>query len=262
MRPAALVREAKRHERMRRRDAEEAYRLRSFAMWPDPELPVMYVEGALPAEQGEAVRRVLVKRMEEMGREERLAGVPYEVRMADAFVEVMTSEQTGRAAPATIVVHAQAEVIAGAEPAAGPVLAETEDGQRLASETVRRLACDGRILWLTESDGRPAGIGRQGRAVPGAMVRALRFRDQGCRFPGCERTTWVQAHHVIHWANEGPTTMDNLVLLCSTHHRMIHEGGWQVRGHPSKDLRFYDPADRQVGIRALPDPEEAPGAFP
>ena len=149
-----------------------------------------------------------------------------------------------------MVVHAGAEVLVREEPDRGPWLAETEGGQRLASESVRRLACDSRIDWVLESRGRPVGIGRRGRQVPEAVHRILRHRDGGaCRFPGCERTRWLNAHHLVHWADGGGTNLDNLVLLCHTHHRLLHEGGWRTTGHPGRDLRFHDPGGRPLRTR-------------
>jgi hypothetical protein len=66
------------------------------------------------------------------------------------------------------------------------------------------------------------------------MQRALRARDRGCRFPGCDNRRFVDAHHVRHWAHGGETSLDNLILLCRRHHRAVHEGGYRVdgRGHP------------------------------
>jgi hypothetical protein len=144
------------------------------------------------------------------------------------------------------VVHAGAELLAEEEHPQGPWLAETESGQRLCSEAVRRLACDARIEWALHSGGRTVGIGRRGRTVPGTIGRLLRYRDGGCRFPGCERRRWVQAHHIVHWGDGGGTNLDNLVLLCQAHHRLIHEGGWKISGHPADDLRFHDPRGRPL----------------
>jgi hypothetical protein len=77
---------------------------------------------------------------------------------------------------------------------AGPWLAETESGHRLPTDTIRRLACDSRVEWVLESEGRPVGIGRRGRQVPEPIHRILRHRDGGrCRFPGCERKRWLRA---------------------------------------------------------------------
>ena len=77
--------------------------------------------------------------------------------------------------------------------------------------------------------GEPLAVGRRTRAVPPAIRRALRVRDGGCRFPGCGRSRYVHAHHIRHWADGGETNLDNLVTLCSLHHRKVHEGGYGVR---------------------------------
>ena len=61
------------------------------------------------------------------------------------------------------------------------------------------------------------------------MLRALRHRDRGCTFPGCGAKRLLQAHHIRHWIGDaGPTEIPNLVLVCSFHHRLVHEHGWRV----------------------------------
>jgi hypothetical protein len=94
-------------------------------------------------------------------------------------------------------------------------------------ETTRRLSCDASLV----------RDGRKSRTFPSALRRALRARDGGCRFPGCENRRFVDAHHVHHWAQGGETTLGNLVLLCRRHHRAVHEGGYRV----DRDGRFFDP---------------------
>jgi hypothetical protein len=72
----------------------------------------------------------------------------------------------------------------------------------------------------------PLDVGRRTPVVPPAMRRAVIVRDRHCRFPGCDRPhTWCDAHHVVHWADGGPTAVPNLVLLCRRHHRLVHERG-------------------------------------
>jgi Domain of unknown function (DUF222)/HNH endonuclease len=242
MRPAALWREARRHERVRAREAEEARRQRFLSLNWDHERGVVWLEGMLPAEEGTALQAALHGRADKVLADPRAAD-PGGARLADALVEMAT----GGPEPATLVIHAGAEVLAREEPPIGPWLAETEGGQRLASEAVRRLACDGRIEWVLESGGRPVGIGRRGRSVPGPLLRVLRHRDgAACRYPGCERKRWLHAHHLVHWGDGGATNLDNLVLLCHAHHRLIHEGGWRTSGHPARDLRFHDPGGRPL----------------
>jgi len=70
-------------------------------------------------------------------------------------------------------------------------------------------------------------VGRKTRTVPPALRRALDYRDRGCRFPGCGRR-YTDAHHVRHWADGGETSLSNTLLLCRHHHRLVHEGSWQV----------------------------------
>jgi hypothetical protein len=71
-------------------------------------------------------------------------------------------------------------------------------------------------------------LGRKRRTVSPALRRALDARDRGCRFPGCVRTRFVDAHHVRHWSRGGETNLENLVLLCRRHHRLVHERGYAL----------------------------------
>jgi hypothetical protein len=72
-------------------------------------------------------------------------------------------------------------------------------------------------------------VGRSKRTAEGPTRRALNARDGHCRWPDCDRPPkWSAAHHVVHWIHGGGTDLDNLVLLCHRHHRMVHEGGWQI----------------------------------
>ena len=248
--PWTLLREAARHDRQVRARTEEARRRRSLTFSWARDLPLVYLEAALPAEEGAAVQGALERRAEEVVLADR-PDSPGEARLADALVELVTGGHRTEADPATLVVHAGADVLVRKEPAEGPLLAETEDGRGLPAEAVRRLACDGRIEWVLEQDGRPVGIGRRGRAVPGQLLRVLRHRDGGaCRFPGCGRKRWLHAHHLVHWGDGGATNLDNLVLLCHAHHRLIHEGGWRTSGHAARDLRFHDPGGRPLRTMA------------
>jgi hypothetical protein len=95
----------------------------------------------------------------------------------------------------------------------------------------RRIACDGsirRVVLAGRSE--PLDVGRQTPVVSPALRRAVIVRDRGCRFPGCDRPhAWCDAHHVVHWADGGPTALANLILLCRRHHRMIHaKGGFRL----------------------------------
>jgi hypothetical protein len=90
------------------------------------------------------------------------------------------------------------------------------------------------------SEGEPLDVGRRTRTVPPAIRRALEARDRGCRFPGCG-LRFTDAHHVRHWADGGETKLDNLILLCSHHHRLVHEEGWTVEWWEPGGPAFTDP---------------------
>jgi hypothetical protein len=94
-------------------------------------------------------------------------------------------------------------------------------------EGARRIACDAsirRIVMAGRSE--PLDMGRRTPLIPPAMRRAVIARDRECRFPTCDRPhTWCEAHHVLHWADGGPTALPNLVLLCRRHHRLVHQPG-------------------------------------
>ncbi|MGC4759226.1 DUF222 domain-containing protein [Micromonospora trifolii] len=117
-------------------------------------------------------------------------------------------------------------------------------GLELTPGAVRRLACDAAILpAILGGAGQVLDVGRQRRLITGPLRRALVLRDRGCAFPGCDRPPrWCDAHHIHHWADGGPTNLDNAVLLCGHHHRHVHQSDWVVRiggdGHPE----FVPPA--------------------
>ncbi|MGH2743704.1 MAG: HNH endonuclease signature motif containing protein [Thermoleophilaceae bacterium] len=104
---------------------------------------------------------------------------------------------------------------------------------------------------ILERDGRPLSVGRKSRSVPPALRRALQSRDGGCRFPGCCERRFVDAHHIAHWARGGPTDLSNLVQLCRHHHRLLHEGGYQIERRSRGGLVFRRPDGRRLAARPV-----------
>lgn len=117
-----------------------------------------------------------------------------------------------------------------------------------------RLLCDGSIVPIADdADGDPLDIGRKTRAIPPALRRALKSRDGGCRFPGCTNHKWTDGHHIRHWADGGDTKLGNLVLLCSVHHRLVHEEGFQVECDAAGTMVFRTPGGRRIdNVAAYP----------
>jgi 5-methylcytosine-specific restriction endonuclease McrA len=131
-----------------------------------------------------------------------------------------------------------------------------DDGTHVSQETSRRLACDAsRVVMRHDPKGTVVEIGARTRTIPPALRRALQHRDHGCRFPGCG-LRFTDGHHIRHWANGGPTTLSNLMLLCRRHHRAVHEHGFTVERLPGGELTFHAPDGW-----ALPDSPLPPQVF-
>jgi hypothetical protein len=165
-------------------------------------------------------------------------GVPYPARQADALAAL--AERFLAAPPASedglssadryqVVLHASAESLVEhglLDPADPPRM---EDGPVVGGETVRRLTCDSAIVRLIETgNGEPLDVGRKTRVISPALRRAVKRRDRQCRFPGCTHARHWEGHHCRHWADGGPTSLDNVVGVCRFHHRLLHEGGYFV----------------------------------
>lgn len=181
---------------------------------------------------------------------------------ADAFVALAESFLAGPPARArsggeryTVLVHLRSDEHC----AWGGGGASLEDGTRVPAETLRRIACDAGLVPVAEgARGETLDVGRRRRSIPPALRWALANRDRGCRFPGCTNRQFVDAHHIRHWMHGGRTALDNVLLLCGAHHRLVHEGGFAVRRAPDGVVTFARPDGRPVA----PVPEPAPHAAP
>jgi hypothetical protein len=111
----------------------------------------------------------------------------------------------------------------------------------ISTRTAERIACDCTMSRVVLADSMVIDVGRATRVVSAPTMRALRVRDKGCRFPGCDRqVNWSNPHHIIFWARGGPGKLPNLVLLCYFHHRLVHEGAWHVI-KVGREFKFLPP---------------------
>jgi hypothetical protein len=157
--------------------------------------------------------------------------------------------EEGEEQPVRVLVHVDEQVLA--DPGA-PGCAHIEGIGAISAHAAARLCCEGaltRLLYRT--DGSVEQIGAT-RVIPKAMRRALLVRDGGCRFPGCSARRFLHAHHVVHVAQGGATKLSNLVTLCSTHHRLIHDGGWRLELAEKGALRVLDPTGRLLASAPAP----------
>ena len=110
----------------------------------------------------------------------------------------------------------------------------------MSDATARTLCCDPVLRTVVlDSLGNPVDLGRRTRLVPPGLRRALEVRDGGCVFPGCDApASWCDAHHVVHWADGGPTSAQNLASLCRHHHGVTHRNGWSMTADHERAQRF------------------------
>jgi hypothetical protein len=130
-----------------------------------------------------------------------------------------------------VVINTDANVLTRTAPSDSTAgMCELDNGPALAPETVRRLACDASLVDVTsDGNGDVTQVGDKAPAIPAATRRAIRRRDRGCRFPGCSARAFTNIHHLNHRAQGGSNAHRNLLELCWQHHRLVHEGGWNIR---------------------------------
>ena len=184
----------------------------------------------------------------------------------------------------TLVAHAHDPLGTHRDSGLGPDLApspvrplgdptcSTDLSTGMSDATARTLCCDPVLRTVVlDSLGNPVDLGRRTRLVPPGLRRALEVRDGGCVFPGCDAPApWCDSHHVVHWADGGPTSAENLASLCRHHHGVTHRNGWTMTTDPAQPQRFtwtrpdgtvlrsQRQADRPPPANAPPPPAHSP----
>ncbi|MDE2852288.1 MAG: DUF222 domain-containing protein [Acidobacteriota bacterium] len=180
-----------------------------------------------------------------------------EAQAADVSAETPPTRPQQHPAARTEAEHVPAETSTSLQPRRGrssPRGAWLGDSHvPVSAETARRIACDGGKVRIAHRSGQILSVGRKTRTIPPLIRRALEFRDQGCRFPGCT-SKHCDAHHIVHWADGGETKLSNLVLLCRRHHRLLHEGGFRVRLSKDGAVQFFHGPGRPLEQSPAPPP--------
>ena len=243
-------------------DSDEKVRARRRLQTSIKFLGMVGVEGELDPETGEtlltALRAVLDAETKSGGNDDRTP----EQRRADALGEICRQwldfsdrPKVGGEKPHVIVTISE-DVMRGAAGGTGSTgpTSELDHVGPVDPENARRIACDASIRRVVmASPSEPLDVGRRTPVIPPAMRRAVIMRDRHCRFPGCDRPqTWCDAHHVVHWADGGPTALQNLILLCRRHHRAVHDrGGFRLELEDGRPV-FRRPDGSFLDNRAPP----------
>jgi hypothetical protein len=235
--------------------ARSAWERRSLSVSRNPARGTLMITVELPVDDGEVITRALDHAVAdghaaagvEFASDRELAGNGWRAQQADALVAIakayLVGSDTQAGAPASVADHYQVVVHVDEKSLSGGI-----GRADLPIETVKRIACDGSLITMFEDErGTPLDVGRKQRVVSTPLKRALWARDRGCTFPGCANKRFVDAHHIEHWADEGDTSLENLTLLCTYHHRLLHEGGFRIR-HDQDGAIYFLRADG----RAIP----------
>ena len=249
-----LVSQYRRCKRLQDVDnANETHKNRELYCFHDEDGSLV-IKARFPAEQGALILKAIDMAMDAAENEETDVTAEtsepdtYSTRRADALAEIAETYMQTEPVPASTADRYQVVVHVTAETSSSPEVenAHIEGGPHVTAETSRRIACDCTVVGVIDGEqGEPLSIGRRSRTIPPAMRRALRFRDKGCRFPGCTNTRFIDGHHIKHWADGGETSMDNLVQLCRHHHRLVHEGGFDCERRRDGEFVFRD-------VRSMP----------
>ena len=247
-------------------EADARHLSRHLTTWIDDD-GMLVLRGRLTPEIGAVLHRALEAAADQLRRESKdapetglVAEVTWGQRRADALgrlaeVALTADLDAGHAGDRyQVVLHVEAAAGADAADVPGDGALEVDDAAiHVSAETSQRLACDASVVTMHhDADGHVLDVGRKTRTIPIAIRRALSARDTRCQFPGCSAKR-CDAHHIDHWMDGGPTALDNLVLLCRRHHRLVHEGGFTLRWRPDRTIAFFYPGGSELRI-APPQP--------
>lgn len=215
----------------------------------DTALGLVRFDIQVTADEAAVIRQALdTARMRARGQKNISAGtLSASLHRADALVAIAESYlgTTARdgGPPVEVVLHVDADTDAGGT---------LGDGRFVARATAERLLCDAAVVAVRDdSRGNTAEVGRRRRTIPTMLRRALRLRDDGCRFPGCTNRI-VDGHHIVPWSQGGPTTLTNLCSLCRRHHTYVHEGGVRIVSDAAGGLAFFRDDGRPIDAAGKP----------
>ncbi len=223
-------------------DDQAHYERRALSMsWTRGRRELVF-SGRLPLEQGAAFEQAIWSVAKSQRAFDKQAGtiLDWQQSAADALVTLAGqnaprggADRGAKRSPVTLIVHVSDD---------GPPL--LEGAGPLSVETAERLVCDARRLAIKPS-GRDLVHSRVGRCASYAQQRALHKRSSHCQYPGCTAARELEAHHIVPVGRGGKTELDNLILLCPRHHKLLHDHGIRTSG-TAEHLAFADQAGRAI----------------
>jgi hypothetical protein len=223
-------------------EAERQRRASEFRMWED-RTGMGQIRGSLGPDQFAAFVQAIEAETASLAAAGAADGSPLaksDHLRSQALMSLVGHGNGAKGRAHVIVVTDQQTLRTGPHPHS---LRETVDGIELPPETIARHCCDAVLQRVVvDPDGVALEVGRARRTATPGQWAALRAMYRTCAWSGCDRpVSWCQAHHIVEWDNGGPTDLDNLLPLCTTHHHAVHEGQWTVKLLPDRTLHIVRP---------------------
>lgn len=186
--------------------------------------------------------------------------VPWDERMGAAFIDALGEQATGGRplggsfGRPLVVAHVPLESLIDDDGTTTSLFGELDRGGLISGQVIARLACEGAVVVaVDDAEGHTMYEGRASRDATEAQRCEILRRDRHCRFPGCDHVVFSQPHHMAEWVRDlGPTDLDNLLALCTSHHNLLHSKGWSVSGDANAEVTFCAPDGRIRTSRPSP----------
>ena len=252
--PAAIRARADRERRIEPDETKEAVRSRSLEWEWDQDGSRLALWGSLPTDDGARFIAAVERQARRMPLPQETEGetATQDARRADALVAMASAWIASDPVPdkATIVVHTDVDGILD-----GDKNGVLHGGLPLPPEATELLACDSKVQTvLHDDDGGMFHISSPSYVVPARIRRQVEHRDDyRCTFPGCGTKAFTDVHHIVPWP-KGPSQPSNLVVVCRTHHRLVHVFGWHVKLKPEGATEWFKPDWTPYEPRPAPKP--------
>jgi len=237
------------------------------------------IAGALDPISGEFLRNCVDNKVSEMWRRQRSGRealeapskvMTNEYRRAEALIELVRAGATGQhvgTGGVEMLVLIDYQTLLEQLSDAG--VCQLGDGTQIPADVARQLACDANIIPVVLAGPSVVlDVGRAARVATGGQRAALRAMHDSCCVKGCDVAfNYCQIHHIVWWRNRGRSDLDNLAPVCSKHHHLIHNYGWDLTldhnrvGSLSRDAApsstISDAMVRHPGSRRAPTVEQS-----
>lgn len=246
-----FARTAREHEQQKSEDGglsrlEAQRRARKAGVKTDPTDGMTVLWGRFDPITGTRIKNILTAKTNQLWREEDPKERPTtEQRMADALAELLCRPGGDKKGKKSRTPRTDLLLIAHYDTGGQEIRDATlADGTPIPVALFKDMACQGKVVpAIFDTRGQPLWVGLGKRLATPAQRLALIARDRRCVGCGAD-PAWCQAHHVVPWEADGPTDIDNMVLLCSRCHHQVHDESWQIRKTPSGKYVLQPPSSQ------------------